>query len=410
MNNDTYNSKYTIWFYNLNAREYILLQNYFPSEHFNIIDIADEEQKFKDIHSMRILDKPDIVICDEKTELSNDTKDILCDAQCAIARVTTRKLETYTGHTFELTNEEIEVYEKKGDEYISKRTTKLEESLNKIVELCQLSNIAKLHKITKIQAKKIKNNMNIEQRIENENISTISKEYLFKLAKTLNEYITLKDHYTAGHSKRVATYSEALAIALGLPNEEVEDIVLAANLHDIGKIALPDAVITKTSGLNDFEYELMKKHVELGTSILPSNAFNSVKGAIRGHHERLDGSGYPDGLKENEIPEYAKIMAIADSFDAMTSQRSYNKVKSADEAFEDLLLHTKSKEDGGLGYFYDEKYVKVFINTIKSSKTIMDDLAKAKAIADVNYENNQRLLALKQEQDKQITKGGNMYA
>lgn len=407
---NTYNSKYTIWLYGLNAREYVLLQNYFPPEHFDIIDIGNDEDKFKDIKNQRILDRPDIIICDIKADLTNETKDIIYDSECGIARVTLQKLDTYVGHTFELTNEEIEIYEKKGDEYVSKTTTKLKESLNKIVELCQLSNIAKLHNITRRKSKNIKYNMNIDERIDNEDAKTISKEYLFKLAKTLNEYISLKDHYTAGHSNRVSMYSEALGLAINLPNEQIEDLVLAANLHDIGKIALPDAVITKTSKLSNFEYDLMKKHVELGTAILPSSAFNNVKSAIRGHHERLDGSGYPDGLKGDEIPLFARIIAIADSFDAMTSQRTYNKVKSAEEAFEDLLLHTKSKDEGGLGLFYDENYVKLFINTIKNSKTIMENLEKQKAIADLNYENHQRLQQLKEQKDNQFTKGGSMYA
>lgn len=410
MVNKNYNSKYNIWLYNLSAREYVILQNYFPKEHFNIIDIGDDESKFREIDQAKILDNPDVVICDEKTELDSKTKEILCDTKCGIAKVTLRNLTTYTGYTFELTNDQIQIPVKKGNEFVLKNTTKLEESLKKIVELCQLSNIAKLHYITKRHSKKIKNNMDIDERINTENLSSISKEYLFKLAKTLNEYISLKDHYTLGHSKRVSAYAEALGFAMNLSNNEIEDLVLASNLHDIGKIALPDAVITKTSGLTNFEYELMKKHVELGTSILPSTAYNNVKGAIRGHHERIDGSGYPDGLKGDEIPLFAQVIAIADSFDAMTSQRSYNKVKSADEAFDDLLAHTKSKEDGGLGLFYNEELVKLFIKTIKNSKTIMDELEKQKIIADFNYENNKKNKSEKEEKDYEITTGGRKYA
>lgn len=410
MDNRTYNSKYNIWLYNLSAREYVILQNYFPKEHFNIVDIGEEESKFTEIDKSKILESPDIVICDEKTELSYKTKDILYDVKCGIVKVTLKNITAYTGYTFELNNDPIKVPVKKGDEFTLKNTTKVEESLKKIVELCQLSNIAKLHYITRRHSKKIKNTMDIDERIDNENLSSISKEYLFKLAKTLNEYISLKDHYTLGHSKRVSTYSEALGMAMNLSNNEIEDLVLASNLHDIGKIALPDAIITKTSGLTNFEFELMKKHVELGTSILPSTAYNNVKGAIRGHHERLDGSGYPDGLKGDEIPLFAQVIAIADSFDAMTSQRSYNKVKSAEEAFDDLLAHTKSKEDGGLGLFYNEELVKLFIKTLKNSKTIMDELEKQKVIADVIYENNKKLKSEKEEKDYEITNGGRKYA
>ena len=178
----------------------------------------------------------------------------------------------------------------------------------------------------------------------------VTREYLFKIALILNDFISFKDHYTADHCKRVAVYSEALAIEIGLSSEEIEDIILSAYLHDIGKVALPDAVITKPSGLNDFEFGLMKKHVDLGASILPDNLYLNIKAAIRGHHEKYDGTGYPDNLEGNNITLYAQILAIADSFDAMTSQRSYNRVKSANEAFEDLILHTIPKEQNGMVY------------------------------------------------------------
>lgn len=407
MDNTNHNNKYIIWLYNLTAREYTILKPFFPEEHFDIIDILDDKRKFSELAEEGILNKPDLLICDENTSLDENIKNVLYNSKCGLAKVTTRKLQTYSGNTFELTNENITILEKKGDKFLQKNTTVVAESLNKITDLCQQANIAKLHEMIKHKSNKILSHIDIDKEYtEGKTFSDVSKDYLFKLAKVLNNYISLKDHYTAGHCKRVSMYTEALGIAYGLNNSELEDLILAANLHDIGKIALPDAVITKTSKLTDFEYNLMQKHVELGTNILPNNAYNRIKSSIRGHHEKLDGSGYPDGLKENEISQGAKMIAIADSFDAMTSQRSYNKVKSAYEAFDDLLAHTKSKEEGGLGYFYDPELVNLFIKTISNSKTIMDELAKQKAIADVNYERAKNLI----NNEDEVEKGAKRYA
>lgn len=219
----------------------------------------------------------------------------------------------------------------------------------------------------------------------NNSENLVTREYLFKIALILNDFISFKDHYTADHCKRVALYSEALAIEIGLPSPDVEDIILAAYLHDIGKIALPDAIITKPSGLNDFEFDLMKKHVELGSSILPDNLFLNIRAAIRGHHEKYDGTGYPDNLAGDNIPLAAQILAIADSFDAMTSQRSYNKVKSAREALNDLFLNTISKDNGGYGVHYNPKLIKKFIKIISNSQTIMERLEEQQRDAERNY-------------------------
>lgn len=401
MNNTNHNNKYIVWLYNLTSREYVILKTYFTEEHFEVIDIQNDYTKFLELEKKEILNKPDLLICDENTELDNNIRNALYHSKCGLAKVTTKKLQTYTGNTFELTNDNITILEKKGERFVSKNTTVVAESLNKITHLCQLSNIAKLHEMIGHRSNKILHSIDIDKEYsQGKTFSDVSKEYLFKLSKVLNSYITFKDHYTAGHCQRVAMYAEALGMAYGLNNTEIEDLILAANLHDIGKIALPDAIITKTSGLTDFEFNLMKKHVELGTALLPNNAYNKIKDSIRGHHEKLDGSGYPDGLKEDEISLGAQIIAIADSFDAMTSQRTYNHVKSVSDALNDLLAHTKSKEDGGLGYFYNPELVKLFIKTIKNSKTIMNELNKQKAIADVTYENMQKI----------INKGAKEYA
>lgn len=395
MKNNYKNSKYIIWLYNITSREYMIISKYLPKEHFEIVDIGNDYTSFNNLKNKHILEKPDIVITDSKNSIDNNVIRILFESHCGLAKVTTQKIDTILGNIFELSDEEIEET-KRGKTF---KITKAEKSINKIIDICQLSNIEKLQKLTNIQAQQTYETINIEQELEaGKNIEYISKAYLFKLAQTLNEFISLKDNYTAGHCERVANYSEALGHALGMSNEQIEDLILAANLHDIGKIALPDAVITKTSRLNDLEFSLMKKHVELGSLLLPGNQLGYLKDSVRGHHEKYDGSGYPDGLKGEQIPLFAQILAIADSFDAMTSQRSYNKVKSATEAFEDLRRHTKpyGVEDG-LGMFYNPTLVDKFIKVISESKTTMENLNNAKIQADMNFDYKQKQDQLKKE-------------
>lgn len=386
MNEKYKNQKYIVWLYNVTAREYTILKNHFPEEHFDVVDIQDDLSKFDTIEKMNLLDKPDILICDENVDLNNDIKNILYKAYCGIARVTTKNLSNINTNIFELNNDEINNIQKKNSQYINITTTKLEYSIKKIIEICQLSNIEKLQKIANQVAERTLHEIDIDKETTSgKSFSFIAKEYLFKLAYSLNQFISFKDHYTAGHCERVAYYSEALGHELDLNDDEIEDLILSAYLHDIGKIALPDAVITKTTQLNDLEYQLMQKHVELGSSILPSEQFGRIKNAVRDHHEKYDGTGYPDNLKGDDIPFFAQILAIADSFDAMTSQRSYNKVKSVEEAFEDLILHTKPRGiDGGLGIHYNPYLVVKFIKVISNSKTIMGELKNNKKIADEN--------------------------
>lgn len=411
MNRNYKNSKYIVWLYDVNAREYSIIKQYLPEEHFEVIDIANDYTKFFELKNKHILEKPDVVICDINSNIDNKIISALYDANSGLAKVTTKKIDTIFGNGFELSNEEIETQKNKK---IIKQT-KAELSMSKIIDMCQLSNIGKLQKITNLQAREIYNNIHVKEQIEQgKNVETVSKEFLFKLANTLNNFIQFKDNYTAGHCERVANYSEALGIELGMNENQIEDLILAANLHDIGKIALPDAVITKTGKLNDLEFNLMKKHVELGALLLPGEQLGYLNNVVRAHHEKYDGTGYPDGLKGNDIPYFSQILAIADSFDAMTSQRSYNRVKSAEEAFEDLVRHTKpygekfkgkdGKELVGLGIHYNPALVDKFIKVIKNSKTTMNNLEEAKKQADINTENMLKQDNLKNKQELQFIK------
>ncbi len=142
--------------------------------------------------------------------------------------------------------------------------------------------------------------------------------------ETIANTIDAKDDYTQGHSRRVASYSAAIAREMGMSNEEVENIRFIAMLHDIGKIGVPDSVLNKPGRLTDAEYELMKQHTVKGGEILKDiGMIPDLDVGAKCHHERYDGKGYPQGLKGEEIPKVARIIGLADAYDAMTSNRVY---------------------------------------------------------------------------------------
>jgi HD-GYP domain-containing protein (c-di-GMP phosphodiesterase class II) len=141
---------------------------------------------------------------------------------------------------------------------------------------------------------------------------------------SLSAAIDAKDPYTRGHSERVAKYSRGIAEAMGMTSSEVEVVELSALLHDVGKIAVHDAVLTKPGRLTDEEWGIFRNHPARGVEILsPIEALGVLSPGIRHHHERFDGKGYPDGLAGEAIPLIARIICVADSYDAMTSDRSY---------------------------------------------------------------------------------------
>ena len=148
----------------------------------------------------------------------------------------------------------------------------------------------------------------------------------FQTIETIANTIDAKDEYTKGHSRRVSDYSAEIAREMGMSSEEVERIRYIALLHDIGKIGVPDAVLNKPGHLTETEYELMKKHTTIGGEILKDvGMMPELDVGAKYHHERYDGKGYPGGLKGEEIPLVARIICMADSYDAMTSNRIYRK-------------------------------------------------------------------------------------
>ncbi len=180
------------------------------------------------------------------------------------------------------------------------------------------------------------------------------RELFLSTIKSLAAAIDAKDPYTRGHSERVATFSVAIARELGLDEKSLERVQIAGLLHDVGKIGIADAVLRKPERLTDAEYAIIKGHPAMGASIMgPIRQLKDIIPGMRHHHEALDGTGYPDGLAGGEIPLMARIIAVADTFDAMTSDRLYQKAK--DDAF---VIQTLLRLSGTR---YDQKIVQAFI-------------------------------------------------
>lgn len=153
------------------------------------------------------------------------------------------------------------------------------------------------------------------------------------LMRSLGNAIAKRDSDTDAHNYRVTYYAVALAEAIGLPTREISDLVAGAFLHDVGKIGIPDSILLKPGKLTDVEFQIMKTHVVLGIEIVADNQWlTGAACTIRHHHERFDGSGYPDGLVGDAIPRVARIFAVVDVFDALTSERPYKKPMGLAEA------------------------------------------------------------------------------
>jgi HD-GYP domain-containing protein (c-di-GMP phosphodiesterase class II) len=179
---------------------------------------------------------------------------------------------------------------------------------------------------------------------------------LFKLADILDA----RDPYTHGHSLRVGEYAEKLALAMGLSSDAAHLVFLAGRLHDIGKCAIKNEVLLKPGALNDEEREHMCIHPEVGSSMVASfSLFGECAKYVRGHHERWDGAGYPDKLKGDAIPLGARIIAVVDSFDAMTTTRPYRKALPRAEAYQRLAE--------GAGTQWDPRIIPVFLSLLETT-------------------------------------------
>ena len=182
------------------------------------------------------------------------------------------------------------------------------------------------------------------------------------LLKTIQSLITAleaKDRYTSGHSVYVARSARRLGGAIGLPDTDLFTLELSALLHDIGKIGMPDYILQKKSSLQDAEYMTAKKHTIIGSEIVGKiDELKEVASIIRHHHERYDGTGYPDGLSGEVIPKFARILAIADSYETLISNRIYR----TPLAIEDALVEIEKNA----GTQFDPQLAKLFIEIMKS--------------------------------------------
>ena len=208
---------------------------------------------------------------------------------------------------------------------------------------------------------------NLQNEVEKQTRKAEEKKRQFQrlsiqVMQSLAGAIDAKDKYTKGHSQRVAMYAREIAKRYGYDDEKQEDIYFAGMLHDIGKIGIPNEIINKTGKLTDEEYEMIKTHPVIGAEILfnISEIPNIAVGA-RWHHERYDGKGYPDGLKGKDIPELARIIGVADAYDAMTSKRSYRDVLSQ--------KIVRAEIEKGIGTQFDPVFAKIMLEMIDEDKS-----------------------------------------
>ena len=190
-----------------------------------------------------------------------------------------------------------------------------------------------------------------------------SHNHLVEMATSLAGAIDAKDPYTKDHSTSVSRYSEALARAVNLPEEEVERIKLGALLHDVGKIGIPESVLKKPDKLLDDEWEIMKQHPVIGAEkvLEPNEALRDLIPIVKYHHERIDGKGYPENLKGDKIPLAARIVSVADAYHALISDRPYRKGMPVEKACEILRM--------GAGTQWDADLVRHFISIAPSLST-----------------------------------------
>ena len=179
-------------------------------------------------------------------------------------------------------------------------------------------------------------------------------DMVLHIVEALADAIDAKENYTNGHSGRVASYAREIAHRSGYSGSREKEIYMMGLLHDIGKIGVPDAIINKPARLTDEEYGVIKAHSAMGAKILNNIVeMPALVTGARWHHERYDGSGYPDGLSKEDIPEEARIIAVADAYDAMSSRRSYRGIMSQDTV--------RSEIEKGKGTQFDPGFADIML-------------------------------------------------
>ena len=185
-----------------------------------------------------------------------------------------------------------------------------------------------------------------------------------QMMQTLFTTIEAKDEYTRGHSHRVAEYAALIAEELGWDKKEIKNLKNAAHLHDIGKICIPDNILNKPTRLTEEEFQVIKEHTVIGAEILKNiTLISHVKEVARSHHERYDGMGYPDGLKGEEIPLYARVITVADSYDAMKSRRIYR------NPLDDQIIYNEIARN--CGSQFDPQIAGVFLKMLNENRVVI---------------------------------------
>jgi len=188
--------------------------------------------------------------------------------------------------------------------------------------------------------------MTLRARVEHEQHATTLRKSLEQSIQTIADTVEARDLYTAGHQRRVSQLAVAIAREMGLPEEQINGIHLAAIIHDLGKIHIPAEILSKPAKLNDIEYMLIKTHPQAGYDILKDVKFPwPIAEIILQHHERMDGSGYPHGLKSEQILLESKIIGVADVVEAMTSHRPYRPALGSQAAIDEIKLARGSAYD-----------------------------------------------------------------
>jgi HD-GYP domain-containing protein (c-di-GMP phosphodiesterase class II) len=217
------------------------------------------------------------------------------------------------------------------------------------VEIRSKNEIGELAHTFNTMASEIEEHIRRLKRAADEN-----NELFISTIRTLAETIDAKDPYTKGHSVRVNRYAVIISRELGLSDEEINDIHVASLMHDLGKIGIDDSILKKSDKLTPEEFEIMKTHTERGAQIMmPIKRMHRVLAGVRSHHEKWEGGGYPDGLVGEEIPLMARIIAVADTFDAISTQRPYQRARTFTEALDILNSSLKGKA-------LDERIVEAF--------------------------------------------------
>lgn len=200
----------------------------------------------------------------------------------------------------------------------------------------------------------------------NETNQKLEKAYMESI-ETLRYTVEAKDPYTKGHSDRVAQYSVLIGKKMGLSEEEQNKLLIGGLFHDIGKIGVPDTILRKTERLTDEEYSEIKNHPSIGAHILaPATIFQEIIPIVKHHHEKYDGRGYPSQLKGEDIPMYARIAAVADTFDAMTSKRPYRDALPVETVIEEF--------ERCKGNQFDPQVADIFLDILKNNYNEIEEI------------------------------------